>query len=176
MKPSDFWNNLEADNMDTKDIAPLLYFLAKLMNAKTTLEIGVYQGYISIGLAYVAKENEGKHYMIERRKDFASKTIELIKKHNLLNSAYMINGESEKVSWDKEIDLLFIDSDHSERAVIDAIEKFGKFVRKDGFMCLHDYCHKKGEVNLAADKHIKDGWEKLLIPYSSGLLVCRKNG
>jgi len=43
-------------------------------------------------------------------------------------------------------------------------------------MCLHDYCHKKGEVKLAADKHIKDGWEKLLIPYSSGLLVCRKNG
>ena len=50
-----------------------------------------------------------------------------------------IEGDSTTVPWDRPIDLLFIDGDHSEAGVSADIAKYAPFVQAGGCIFLHDY-------------------------------------
>lgn len=50
-----------------------------------------------------------------------------------------IKGSSLEVNWDKQIDVLFIDGDHSYEFVKAELEKYGPFVKKGGVILFHDY-------------------------------------
>lgn len=49
-----------------------------------------------------------------------------------------INEYSYNVQWNKEIDILFIDGEHTYNAVKQDYEKFEPFVKKDGIILMHD--------------------------------------
>lgn len=57
----------------------------------------------------------------------------------------ILTEDSKKLEWLIEIDILFIDGDHSYLGVKDDIEKYSKFVRPGGRMILHDVCHANHE-------------------------------
>ncbi|MDP3723840.1 MAG: class I SAM-dependent methyltransferase [Candidatus Omnitrophota bacterium] len=50
-----------------------------------------------------------------------------------------IEGDSRMIPWDRPIDFLFIDGDHSEAGVSADIAKYAPFVRQGGGIFLHDY-------------------------------------
>lgn len=50
-----------------------------------------------------------------------------------------IEGDSKTIPWDRPIDFLFIDGDHSESGVSADIAKYTPFVRAGGGVFLHDY-------------------------------------
>lgn len=56
-----------------------------------------------------------------------------------------------------EIDILFIDGDHSFKGVIKDFENYSNFVSKNGFIVFDDYlCNKFTEVKLAVDKIVSN--------------------
>ena len=169
MKPSYFEElSKEGKAMDTKDIGGVLYFLAKLIKAETTLEIGMGFGYVSLLLAMASK----KHYAIESNSDRCADGKKLFEKYGL--NVEIINEVSQKVIWDKKVDLIFQDGSHHQPLVGGDIDKFAPFVKKNGLFCLHDYCWESGTVNEAVDERFKDGWQVITIPFDLGLTICRK--
>ncbi|WP_143414538.1 class I SAM-dependent methyltransferase [Halobacillus massiliensis] len=84
-----------------------------------------------------------------------------------------------------EIDLLFIDADHSKEAVLEDFKNYFPFVAPHGLILLHDghpgssrmmdplYC---GTAYQAIEELSKqtDAYEMMTIPVSPGLTLCRK--
>lgn len=83
------------------------------------------------------------------------------------------------------IDMLFIDADHSQEAVLQDFKAYLPFVAPHGLILLHDvhpgsdelihpaWC---GTAYLAAQElsHHSDEYEMMTIPISPGLAICRK--
>ena len=72
--------------------------------------------------------------------------------------------------WDSEIDMVYIDGDHSYESVKEDIELWVPWVKKNGFIAFHDYGtpHTPGVVK-AVDEFVeeygyplflRDGWDK----------------
>ena len=85
-----------------------------------------------------------------------------------------------------QIDLLFIDADHSKTAVLQDFKDFFPFVAPHGLILLHDthpgneqmiqpeWC---GTAYLAVEELLKEAgssYELMTIPISPGLTICRK--
>ena len=84
-----------------------------------------------------------------------------------------------------EIDMLFIDADHSEKAVRDDFMAFFPFIKDDGIIILHDsyplneewtVSHFCGDGYKAIDKLSRNTneYEMMTIPFHPGLTLCRK--
>ena len=59
-----------------------------------------------------------------------------------------IEGDSKTIPWDRPIDFLFIDGDHSEAGVSADIHKYTPFVKVGGCVFLHDYLDNPQRTNL----------------------------
>lgn len=59
-----------------------------------------------------------------------------------------VEGDSKTVPWDRPIDFLFIDGDHSEAGVSADIHKYTPFVKVGGCVFLHDYLDNPERTNL----------------------------
>lgn len=85
-----------------------------------------------------------------------------------------------------QIDMLFIDADHSKEAVLQDFNDFFPFVAPHGLILLHDthpgneqlmqpeWC---GTAYLAIDELLREAgssYELMTIPLSPGLTICRK--
>ena len=66
------------------------------------------------------------------------------------------HGRSEKIPWDKEIDVLFIDGDHTYEGVKADYEKYEPFVKDGGIILMHDITHRHFGV--------KDFWKEIIYP------------
>lgn len=67
-----------------------------------------------------------------------------------------IEGDSKKVEWDKPIDLLWIDGNHTDEYVKNDIERFSPFVKPGGIICGHDYTGSNCTVWRYVNQLIKD--------------------
>lgn len=89
------------------------------------LEIGVYKGRSLWAAAQVAKPG-----------------VELWGIDELPNpkipNTNFIRGDSKKVKWNKKIDVLFIDGDHTYEGCKADIEKYAPFVKPGGCILFHD--------------------------------------
>jgi hypothetical protein len=83
------------------------------------------------------------------------------------------------------IDLLFIDADHSEKAVWDDFNAYFPFVKEDGIIILHDSYPKNEEwtaSHLCGDGYKAihklsertSDYEMMTLPFHPGLTLCRK--
>lgn len=69
---------------------------------------------------------------------------------------HFITCDSKHTEWNMEIDLLFIDGDHSYEGVKSDVAKFSPFVRDNGVMIFHDVLGKK-KVLQPIIKSLLDG-------------------
>jgi predicted O-methyltransferase YrrM len=54
-----------------------------------------------------------------------------------------IRGSTLDIPWDKEIDFLNNDSDHSFEVTYQELKRWLPFVKKGGYICLHDWEHNR---------------------------------
>jgi phage anti-repressor protein len=73
-------------------------------------------------------------------------------------------------NWD--IDLLFIDSEHSYQDTKDNLKEWGKFVKPYHFIVCHDYTSEFPGVIQAVDEYIKDYTCRLV--HTSSIAIIQK--
>lgn len=113
-----------------------LYFLVKEFKLKTVLELGTQYGFSTCAFGYALKEINGHLYSMDiTAVPFAS---EKMAKRKINQNWTLINGDDLKLKWDKDIDLLFVDSKHTYLQVKAELNKYEHFVKKNGFVIFHD--------------------------------------
>ena len=128
-----------------KPFIPILESLVKNNNETsrrpiTILEIGVHKGVSTNTFlnAIQARNRDGDRlYSIDVR-DVPYKVYGSTESY-----WHLIKGDSANVPWDKEIDILLIDGNHTYQYVKSDYEKFEPFVRKGGIILLHDMTNYK---------------------------------
>jgi predicted O-methyltransferase YrrM len=133
------------------ETAWLLYGLTKTLKPEVCVEIGSARGKSACFVGMALKENErGKLYAIDPHdttdwNDPASVDSYPIMKANLekvgvQNYVEIVRAYSQDAArrWDKPIDILFIDGDHSYEGVKRDWELFLPFVRPFGVVLFHD--------------------------------------
>lgn len=115
----------------------LLYFIVKEFKLKKVLELGTQFGYSTTAFGYAVKELGGKLYSIDivscpyaHDKMTARKLTD--------NWKFYENKDDLTLDWKEDIDCLFVDSKHSYDQVTRELKKFEPFVKKGGFIILHD--------------------------------------
>jgi len=157
-----------------KEIRELCKLISKI-RAKIILEIGTAQGgtlfllaklatpdsiVLSIALPNVGKSEGYFLYRIPFYKSFASNNqkIRLIRKnsHDLATL-----GQIKKILKKKEIDVLFIDGDHSYEGVKQDFEMYAPLVKKNGIIVFHDI------VVIPSDQtcNVNKFWEEIKTSY-----------
>lgn len=58
--------------------------------------------------------------------------------------------------WNRELDVLSIDSDHTYETTLHELKKYVPFVKKGGLILLHDYVVDHVDVKKAADEYFAD--------------------
>jgi predicted O-methyltransferase YrrM len=144
----------------------LLYKLAlSLPERAICVEIGSYLGASALFLASGIKERLGHLYcvdtwkndaMSEGPRDTFNEFLSNINEFLDNNIITPMRGYSTEVAktFDKEIDLLFIDGDHSYKAVKANIESYLPKLRDKGIVIFHDYSWAEG-VRQAVSEYIK---------------------
>lgn len=136
-----------------KELFTLFDYSRNLSLDAPIIEIGSYKGKSTLALAIGAMQGKGNRvYAIDPHEDFIGinggkygsndleSKLKAITKYGLGQRIYPICLNSEQVAsvWNKEIALLWIDGDHSQKAVESDYLGFYKWVQKDGFVVFHD--------------------------------------
>lgn len=79
---------------------------------------------------------------VEDHKEYAKKVHEYLDKCGAGNVEFSINS-SLSIPWDKPIDVLNIDSDHTYETAKKEINRWIPFVKPGGFVFFHDYEHPR---------------------------------
>ena len=71
LRPSAVWMQASKELKPslTHWVGPLLYYFARLTEAKQTVEIGIGRGYCSFALGMYAKEFRARHTVVDRSKE-----------------------------------------------------------------------------------------------------------
>jgi predicted O-methyltransferase YrrM len=138
-------------NSGLGDSAFLLYGLARARKPEVAVEIGSARGKSACFIGAALKENgNGKLYAIDPHTpnhwndENSPDTLETMKRNiktlRLESHVEIIRDTSEKaaVAWNRPIDLLFIDGDHSYDGVKSDWDRFSPFVTKFGAVVFHD--------------------------------------
>lgn len=179
----------------------LLYYLAKNINwpdprlprpmlPPRVLEIGVRHGVSSLALLHAMRETGGHLTSIEVDPEWARAATAAVTAAGLMPwwDLRVIHSDAYAREARTELDLLWIDGDHSEEQVRTDVEHFGPLVRAGGIMALHDYyslpipCHPPvcppfpSHVSIVVEQLRQvGGWEILTLPFSYGVTLCKRN-
>jgi predicted O-methyltransferase YrrM len=129
------------------EVSRLFYFLAKLMNACEVAEVGVYHGYTSRHLAEAIKANPSACLHLV---DLSTEALQKAKNAVHLSGVRTVThlGFSTEESLLKQIpdnlDLIYLDADHSEEGVKKELEVWFPKLRLGGFVGVHDTIHYNG--------------------------------
>ncbi len=144
----------------------LLYKYCKKKKNGTLLEIGRKFGGSTVIMASAL--STGKLYSIDVvRHTEAEKNTE-----SLSGKIVFIDGNSSKCKWEKKIDLLFIDGDHSYEGVKSDVKHFCPWVELGGYVVFHDVIGKKSTLTSIWQKLLKTGYERVAV--ADSMLVLRK--
>ena len=116
----------------------IIYYLFKSFSPKTTLEIGRKKGLSTRLFAALAKPYGGKLYSIDGiNSSGVQKKLDGL---NLADNVVLIEAWSPWVTLplEFEIDLLFIDGDHSYMSTLMDYHYFNYYLVKDGMVMFHD--------------------------------------
>lgn len=146
---------------------PLLYTVGTdhVKGLRTILEIGV-RGGISTNSFLYGIRDRGHNNVHLYSMDIAD-CSDVVKDEKLKENWTFIQGDSKTISWNKEIDVLLIDGDHSYDGVKADFERFVPFVKEGGLILMHD-------VRWAHKGVIKFFWEE--IQYPKAYLPLSKSG
>lgn len=113
-----------------------LHMMTIELNLKNILELGTRTGESTIALLLAAKELDGKMTSVDI--DPCNEAKEKVRKLNLDPYWNFIQTDDLKLSWEEQIDHLFIDTSHTYEHTMSEFKKFEPFVRKGGLITLHD--------------------------------------
>ncbi len=132
---------------DIREHLLYLYLLATEIDAKTIVEIGA--GQSTYALTAAVNKTNGQFYSIDLSSDAKLRLFpqgegilekepryHFIRGNSVIDSTLL--GDSIISKWNKQIDLLFIDSAHTYDVTIKELSGFVKWVRTGGIICLHD--------------------------------------
>jgi len=162
-------NRVKQFGKNMAGFVPLLYSLITdyRNNGKTVrniVEIGVRSGTSTLSFLYGLRDRGNKNghlYSIDIRDSFK------ICPKELQPWWTFIHQDSKTVIWNKEIDILLIDGDHTYSGVTNDYRKFEPFVREGGIILIHD-------VLWAHKPVIKFFWNEVKLPKS--VLPLSKSG
>lgn len=139
----------------------LLYRLGVELSRKATIvEIGSYLGASAAFLATAASEIDGQLFCVDTwqndaMSEGARDTYAEFLHHTGFCARWItpLRGESVAVAqtFNRTIDLLFIDADHSYAAVKADLEHWAPKVRRDGWIVLHDWGWAEGVQRVVTE-------------------------
>jgi len=140
------------------DVVKLLYCLTKDKKIKNVIEVGIYQGACSYAFAQAIHENKGGFlYLVDKEMTFikgirknVTNNFPLVKLIELKIDSAQINKYLKKI----KSDLIFLDADHSYKAVIEDIKNFYPYLKPGGYFVMHDSIMWKG-VQVAQNEFFK---------------------
>jgi len=174
--PNEFWQKLAEDARPslTDWVAPILYHLARLMQARSTAEIGYGGGYCSIALGFHAKYFGGDHHVIdinERKKLYVAGAN---RRHELRMKFHCLDATN--CEWNIPLDLLFVDALTDYESQVRLLFNFAAAIRKDGLIVVHDY-YCSEEIRRAVDTFLdKANFQGILLPYDGKPRLHRQPG
>ncbi|MBL7161901.1 MAG: class I SAM-dependent methyltransferase [Anaerolineales bacterium] len=139
----------------------LLYKLTRKFDHNSVIvEIGSYLGASTTFLAAAAKENKSQVYcvdtwmnegMTEGTRDTYQEFISNTTLYQ--QQIYPLRGRSEDIAkeFDNQIDLLFLDGDHSYKSCRADVESWLPKVKNGGIIILHDYGWSEGVQKVVRD-------------------------
>ena len=85
-----------------------------------------------------------------------------------------------ELKWDKEVDILFIDDDHTYPHVLEELKKFGPWVRRGGYILLHDTQHSQYGTQVTQSinewtRQVKLKWEDHPEGHGMGVISVDKS-
>ena len=162
-----------------------IYSIVRGIKPKSILEIGIKAG-VSTHAICCALEDEFTRYSAISYNccDIDSKCSRVQKLTKIPLKFYFMSSDSLAKQWRDPIDLLFIDGCHEYNQVKRDYFNFTQYVRKNGFVFLHDTnpvtmkdksplrCWNAYKIidDIKKDKRV----EYVTLPYSYGLTICRK--
>jgi predicted O-methyltransferase YrrM len=123
---------------DTSDCLIPLIQLAKEVDAKTLVEIGVREGISTVALLLACKALAGHLWSVDVEP--CLKARETVKNLGLEQFWTFTQAHSLEFAktWNKTIDLLFIDSGHTFNLTINELRAYSKFLKIGGAIAMHD--------------------------------------
>jgi len=129
-------SDLKKYNYTTAHCFDLFYELVKTLKPEAILEIGLGEGGSTRAFLIACRDHGGHLYTIEINPN--RHVIESIAKHELNSYWTLITGDSREIKWDKNIDILFIDSDHTPEVVEVELNKYLPYLKRHGVLLVHD--------------------------------------
>ncbi len=119
----------EFTESDIKGHLEYLYNTVIQLSAQVILELGVRSGESTKAFLEACKETGGKLISI----DIVDCSQVSADKH-----WQFIQSDDLDIPWDKDIDILFIDTSHTYEQTLAELKKFAPYVKKGGKIILHD--------------------------------------
>ncbi len=169
--------SVESHGFNMAGFVPVLYSIAKnYMNGqsslRTVVETGVRWGTSTLSFLYGIRDRSVKNPHLQLY-SIDIKNCSGVCPEELKYLWTFILGDSKTVEWNKEIDILLIDGDHSYEGVSADYKKFEPFVKDGGLILLHDVLWSQKSITKFFWDEIK--FPKAILPLSkSGLGVVYK--
>ena len=166
-------NELRERGFNMAGFVPFLYSVTRdyPKGLRTVVEIGTRGGISTNALLYGLRDRGHSNAFLHSF-DIAD-CSKVVKDETIKKNWKFTQGESKTVPWDKEIDVLLIDGDHSYSGVKADYEKWMPFVKEGGMILMHDvlWAHK-GVIKFFWDEV---ALPKISLPFSkSGMGVVSK--
>lgn len=137
---------------------------------EVVVEIGLHNAISAHAiLAALATNKKGKLHSIDI-KDFSNNVSDPELKEYL--EFHLADSKEFHKTWDKQIDVLHIDGDHSYETCKADFENYYPFVKPGGFIFIHDVVHWKGCTKFYEE--IED--PKIFFPWYDGMAIIQKKG
>jgi len=136
-------------------------------NLRTVLEIGVRWGTSTNAFLYGMRDRERKDPQLQLYSMDIANCEKVVQDDSLKPYWTFMEGDSKTLPWNKEIDVLLIDGNHSYEGVKADYERFEPFVKEGGIILLHD-------VLWAHKGVVKFFWDE--IDYPKSALPLSKSG
>jgi len=143
-------------------------WLIKEFDPKITVEIGTYTGFSTY---WLAKNNTGTVYTIDIKDCGAEENLK-----ELDNVVFIVDSSENVVKeWDKKIDLLHIDGNHSFPSIVHDLKHWFKYMNPNGIIIMHDVLSLShvqpfyAFINFKSANNDGDNIKKRMFAYSHGL-------
>ena len=159
----------------------LLAVLPLALRAKVIVETGLQLGKsTAIFLRALLRLGGGRLYTFEKDPD--PMVVERLRTQFPKQDWQLVVGDSTKQTWERgNIDLLYLDSDHSFDSVTGEIKAFGPHLSKKGIILTHDSMPSLEHVSytntrpsatfMALDRWAGPEWQVLLFDFPEGMTM-----
>jgi predicted O-methyltransferase YrrM len=142
------------------------------------LEIGCYKGCSTIFLAKAClKKGIRKIYAVDlftgtpswkQDIDTQKSTKQRLKSYGLEEAVTLIRGDSRTQAWDRAIDVLHLDGDHTYEAILGDLRKYVAFLTPGGIVIVDDYDSDHAELKKAVHETLIEYEELELVDVHRG--------